>query len=211
MLLQVPITKAGPGQYQEVDTDAVPEPQFVHILQEGAKVIINGGGSKLTPYSKATTDEERETFRTAAVELAAKRYAQMLANELSTGRGRSAKTDGIPAAVVTEARRIARDLVKDTIKHNGGRVSHYKPSDITAAANDLLADEEQGPGFIAMARENLAARKKSTITITLPSLKEDPKLVAKAEEKKILAKAATLSKVQAGKVAPRVGVPVTKH
>jgi len=201
--MHIPVTKAGPGQTVLIDTDKVDEGIYVKALFEGFKALVNGGASKLTPYSKATNDDERAKFRAAAMELAEARVVQMNDGTLKVGRGAS-KSDDVPAAVKVEARRIAKELIKDTIKKNGGKVSHYKPSEITAAANDLIADPTNGPGFIEMAKENLANRKKSNIAITLPTLKEDPKMVAKAEEAKLQKKAKTLSVAQSGKVTPRV-------
>jgi len=119
-------------------------------------------------------------------------------------RGGKAKSKE-SAQVMTEARRIARNLVKDAMKEEGIKISHVKASEITAAANELIGDD---PSIVEQAKANLAAAEtapKAKINIKA-LIKEDPELVAKAEAKKAKERESKpLSKTQAGKVKPRAG------
>ena len=206
-VLNIPVTKAGNATIT-VETDQLPERIYVSALTKGLHTLINGGATKLANVKDAKTDEEKAEFARLATEKAQERVAAMYSNTLKLGREAAVK--GPSGAVMTEARRIARDLIKQMIKDSGGKVSHYAASEITKAANELLADPAQGPGYIAMAEENLASRTKKGIEFDLTKLHEDPALVAKTEEAKLKKKAGVLSAATAGKVAPRVS-PAMKH
>src|SRR6266403_969496 len=88
-----------------------------------------------------------------------------------------------------------------------------KAKNITAAANELLAND---PSIVEQAKANLEERAKVPAKVDLIKslIKESPKLVAKAKEANEKKKS-TLSKTQAGKVAPRAkpkaGVSATAH
>lgn len=200
-VLSIPVTKAG-NKTVTVETDQLPERIYVSALTKGLHNLLNGGATKLANAKDGKTDEEKAEFAAAAIAKAEERIAAMYANTLKLGREAAVK--GPSGAVMTEARRIARDLIKQMIKDSGGKVSHYAASEITKAANELLADPEQGPGFIAMAEENLTARTKKNINFDMGKLHEDPILIAKAEEAANKKKAGVLSAATAGKVAPRV-------
>lgn len=200
-ILQIPVTKAG-NKTIAVDTDTLHEKVYVAALASGIKTLVNGGATKLANVKDATTDEEKADFEAKAVAKAEERVAQMIAGTLKIGRAAAVK--GPSAQVITEARRLARDLIRQAIKDAGGKVSHYSASEITSHANALLNDPDSGPGLITKAEENLEARTKSNIKIDASKIKEDPELVAKAEKAKQEKKAGVLSAAKAGKVAPRI-------
>jgi len=197
-ILQVPVTKAGKTAFIELDTETMPEGVWAEIILQGAKVLLNRGASKIT---KETYPDETER-QAEAMKAAEKQLEDMVAGKIKlTGTKKaSAKTSG---KVMTEARRLAREVVKDLMKANGIKISHVKASEITSVANDLIA---QDPTFIEKAEANLAAREAiPTTAINIKDLiKVDPKLVAADEVKKAKAKAnAPLSAKQAGKTKAR--------
>jgi hypothetical protein len=206
-VLKIPVTKAK-GKFVEVDTDAIENDQYyMEALKQGFKVIVNGGATKITAAAYPDEGERHE----AAYALAAKRVEEMVAGTLKLGRTSSASTkSGVSGAVMTEARRIAKDIIKQTIKANGLKVSHYKASEITAAANTLIDDDAS---ILAQAEKNLAERGKIHINSDLlGGLKADPTLVAKTEAAKNAKKAEReaakanrppLSAKQAGQTAHR--------
>lgn len=187
--------KNGAGEV-EVDTSKLPDAVYREALMQGLKTIAERGMSKLT--KEAYPDE---TERKAAIKTKAEANVQdMYDGKVKiTGQAKVKKASG---AVMTEAMRLSRNLVKDAMKANSIKISHVKASEITAAAKALL---EQDPSIIATAEANLAAREASPAKIDITKLiKVDPTLVAKAEEKAAKAKAdKPLSAKQAGKVAPR--------
>jgi hypothetical protein len=115
-------------------------------------------------------------------------------------KGRTAGASKVSGVVMTEARRLAREVVKNEIRAAGMKVSHVEVSEITKAANELIAAD---PSFIETATANIEARSAKTVAINIANLvHESPKLKAAAEKAKATKKA-TLSAKQAGKVAPR--------
>lgn len=195
--LTIPVTK-GKGSVT-IDTEAVPETYYVEALRQGFKVIVNGGASKITKPA-IETEEDMAKYHAAAMAKAEERVLAMLAGELKLGRSAGATTK-VAGAVMTEARRLARDLVKAALKKAGLKQSHYSSSEITQAANAMIAENAD---LITMAEANIAARGKISAPFDPSTLHADPKLVAAAEEKKLAGKAkGVISSKQAGKVAPR--------
>lgn len=183
------------GGSVDVDTDAIPTRVYEAIVAAGLKALINGGASKIT---KAAFKGDDEAYKNARLEKAQERLASMMDDSIVI-RG-AAKAKRATGAVMTEARRIARNLVKDAIKAQGGKVSHYASSEITAAANQLI---EADPSIVEQAKAALEERSKTPVAIDVMALiHEDPKLVAKAESEKAKKKE-TLSAKQAGKVKHR--------
>jgi hypothetical protein len=196
--VNVPITK-GKG-IVEIDTEAIPVEVYKEALLLGLKELANRGMSKLT---KASFNGDEAALAEAAMKQAEKNVEAINSGDIRFS-GKKAKT-GESAAVMTEARRLAKALIKDAIKANGEKISHYEPKEITALANAYLAEDTS---LIEQAKANLEERAKAPTLEKLKSvvatgLKASPKLVAKAEAAKSKKKE-TLSKTQAGKVAPRV-------
>jgi hypothetical protein len=189
--------KNGAGEV-EVDTSKLPDAVYREALMQGLKAIAERGMSKLT---KEAYPDEAE--RKAAIKTKAEANVQdMYAGDVKiTGQVKAKK---VGAAVMTEAMRLARNLVKDAMKAASIKISHVKASEITAKAKELL---EIDPSILTTAEANLEARAQtpnSAISIA-KLIKVDPALVAKAEKKAAEAKAnKPLSKTQASKVAPRV-------
>lgn len=193
--IRVPITKAK-GEFVEIDTAELPDEVYKEALLQGLKVLANRGTSKITKSTYPDADE----LKTAAIAKANEQVEAMKAGKIKiTGGKASGKASG---AVMTEARRIAKNLVKDALKANGIKISHVDASEITKAANALLAEAE-GKDIIAQATANLAERAKTKIGIDVTKLvSENPTKVAKAEAKKAKDRE-QLSAKQAGKVKHR--------
>lgn len=187
--------KNGAGNV-DVDTGLLPDDVYAEALMQGLKLLAERGMSKLT---KEAYPDEAE--RKAAIKAKAEANVQdMYAGKTKiTGQVKVKKASG---AVMTEAMRLARNLVKDAMKANKIKISHVKASEITAAAKQLL---DADPSILVTAEANLATREATPIKINIAALiKEDPTLVAKDEARKAEAKASKpLSAKQAGKVAPR--------
>ena len=192
----IPITiKNGAGTV-EVDTARLPDAVYREALLQGLKVLAERAMSKLTKEAYPDEDE-----RKAAIKAKAEANIQdMYEGKVKlTGALAVKKASG---AVMTEAMRLARILVKDRMKAEKIKISTVKASDITAAAKTFI---EADPSIIATAEANLKAREATPIKVDIKSLiKADPALVAKAKAKADAAKAdKPLSAKQAGKVAPR--------
>jgi hypothetical protein len=221
-VLNIPVVKAG-GKTIAIDTDTdLDDRMFKLALEEGLKVLINAKMSKITAQSKLE-GAELEASQAAALEIAEKNLAAIKSGEFKKGgRGTSASSTKIPREVMTEARRLAKEVIKNEIRAAGMKISHVEPRDITAAANNLL---ETDPSYIEQAKANIEARNTVAPVSTddptvvaaakskLASLGlsgESPKLLAAAEERKAKSKA-VLSATQAGKAAPRKGAQPTAH
>ena len=193
-LIAIPL-KNGAGSV-DVDTARLPDDVYREALLQGLKVIAERAMSKIT---KEAYPDEAE--RKAAIKAKAEANIEdMYAGKVKiTGQATVKKASG---AVMTEAMRLARNLVKDAMKANKIKISTVKASDITAAAKQLITND---PSIVTTAEANLAARTATPIKIDIMALVHaDPELVAKAEAKAAKAKAdKPLSKTQAGKVAPR--------
>jgi hypothetical protein len=180
----------------EVDPSRIPDAHYKEALMLGLKAMAERGMSKLT---KEAYPDEAE--RKAAI----KAKAESNIEDIYSGKAKIAgqktakKASG---AVMTEAMRLARNLVKDAMKANKIKISTVKASEITATAKKVI---ENDPSIIATAEANLKAREERPLQIDIKSLiHADPELVAKDEAKKAKAKEGKpLSAKQAGKVAPR--------
>ena len=194
-ILQVPITKS--KGFVQIDTDAIPEAVFAEIVLQGLKTLANRGMSKLTKAAFKTEEE----FVAATQAKGESNAVDILAGNVKLTGGKAKKASG---AVMTEARRLAKNLVKDAMKREGIKISHVDAKDITAAANALLAEDDT---ILEQAKANLAEREKVTaLKIDVGSLVHvNPKKVAAAEAKKhkdqLSAKQAGKTKVRAKKEA----------
>lgn len=187
--------KNGAGNI-EVDTARLPDDVYREVLMQGLKVIAERNMSKLT--KEAYPDE---TQRKAAILEKAQANVQDMYDGKTKITG-AAKVKKASGAVMTEAMRLARNLVKDAMKANKIKISTVKSSEITKTAKLLL---EQDPSIMKQAEDNLKQREATPVKIDIKSLIHvDPELVAKAEAKAAAAKKdKPLSAKQAGKVAPR--------
>lgn len=196
-IVPIPITKGGASL--DVDTDKLPQHVYEEALRLGLKDLLARGMSKIT---KADIPDEA-TRKAEAMLKAEENLKKVYAGEIRiTGQKAAGKVSG---AVKTEAMRLARNIIKAEMKKVGIKVSHVAAKDITAAANQLLSEDDGG--ILKQAEENLKARAEAPVKIDVKALiKTSPDLVAKAEARKAKAKAdkgETLSATQAGKVATR--------
>ena len=200
-ILSIPITKAG-NVTIEVDLDTIPEAVYLGALEEGFKTYLNKGMSKITGL-KDMTEEELSKAREAALVIATKNLEALKSGTVKRTRAKAAGAK-VPGVVLTAARRIAKEVLKDEIRAAGLKISHIAPRDLTRLANERIAED---PSYIAQAQAEIDARNSATSTIDQASalaklqalgLHEDPKLVAAAEAEKAKRKE-TLSAAQAGK------------
>jgi hypothetical protein len=206
-VLNIPITKAG-NRKIEVDTTSIPEEMYLLALEEGLKVLLNKKMSKITT-AKLEGDDLAKAQEAAFTQGTAN-YNDLMAGKLRKGRAGPTTADGkkVPGVVMTEARRLAKEVVKNEIRAAGMKISHVEASEITKAANALI---EADPSFIASATANIEARAQVKPSVDIKSLiHESPKLVKAAEEAKA-ARKTQLSAKQAGKVAPRKGSAPTAN
>lgn len=123
--LNIPITKGGASI--EVDTDSMPESMYIMAMQEGLKVMLNKRMSKVT-VAKLEGEKLAEA-REAAMVIARKNYEEVMAGTMKGGRvAGAAKISGV---VMTEARRLAKEVVKNEIRATGLKVSHVEASAIS--------------------------------------------------------------------------------
>jgi hypothetical protein len=213
-ILRIPITKAG-NKPIEVDTELdLPDAMYALALEEGLKVLLNKGMSKITVAK--LEGEDLAKAHEAAMTVAKTNFIKLKAGELRKGRATAISTDGkkVPGVVRTEARRIAKEVVKNAIRASGKKVSHVEASEITKVANELL---EADPSYIETAKANIAARTAKVPAAENPEaakaaaldflgklggVHESPILVAKDEKAKAERKTSVSAK-QSGKVAPR--------
>lgn len=194
--LSIPISKA--KRAIEVDTDDLDPALMTEALVEGLKVILNAKMTKIK--TKDASEEDTPALQQAAYDQARTNLADFKAGKRKV---RAASADGtkLDAKTKTEAMRIARNMIKDTLKANKVPIREVPAATITAGAAKLL---EANPSIIEQARANLAARPQADAAISLSNLgvSVDPKLTAKFAAEKAQAKA-SLSATQAGKVKPR--------
>lgn len=161
-----------------VDTSLLSDEMYETIVKLGLKAALNLGMSKVT--AKDIPDEAERVAEAMAV--AAKRLEGIYAGTLKLpGAGKVKKASGV---VMTEARRLAKALIKDAIKASGGKIAHYEPKEITEAANALLSGD-QGKEILAQAEANIAERSKMPVGLDIGSLlKPSEKKVQQAEAAK---------------------------
>lgn len=209
-LIRIPISKAGKNVTFDVDTDDLNEafesnPDLLkQLVSEGLKVLLNSRMSKLGAPTKLEGDELAKN-KEAALAKASENFADFKAGKLAK-KSSSAKTAGVDRAVMTEAVRLAKNVVKDQLRKAKVTLSTVPAKDITEAAKKLV---EADPQYLLDAKANIEERSSVQVTAAIDILaiaKPDPKLVAKAEADKAAKKAERqLSKTQAGKTEKRAG------
>lgn len=204
-ILKIPVTKAG-NKVIEVNTETdIPDAMYQLALEEGLKILLNKGMSKIA--TKGLEGDELDSAKEAAYAKGLENFEALKAGKIKKGRQTSDKK--VPGVVMTEARRLAKEVVKNEIRAANMKISHVEASEITKAANALI---EADPSFIETATANIEARaaKKVTAVDIASLIHESPKLVKAAEERKAAAKT-VLSAKQAGKAAPRKGAQPSAH
>jgi hypothetical protein len=188
--------KNGAGSVQ-VDTSRLPDDVYREALMQGLKVIAERAMSKIT--KEAYPDDAQ---RKAAIKAKAEANVQDMYDGKTKITGQTKVKKAASGAIMTEAMRLARNLVKDAMKANKIKISHVKASEITAAAKTLI---ESDPTIVTTAEANLKAREATPIKIDIKALiHEDAGMVQKDEARRAKAKAEKpLSSKQASKIAPR--------
>jgi hypothetical protein len=191
-VLNVPVTKG--KATVSIDTETIPVEVYAEALALGLKELVNRGASKIT--AAAYPDEAARKAK--AMEVADEQVKLINTGKIKFAGAKVAKASG---AVMTEARRLAKNIIKDEMKRQDIKISHVAASEITKAAN-LMLNGEQGKAIVAQAEANLKERETVKVQgLDIKALiKVDPALVAKAEARKAKDKAdKPLSATQAGK------------
>lgn len=196
--ISVPVTKAKSSV--DIVIADIPDDVYQEALALGLKELVNRGMSKLT---KAAFKNDEAELAAACLEVAEKNVTKIKTSDIKFA-GKKAKAKGLDKAVVTEAMRLAKALVKDAFRAQGHKLSTIKASTITAYAKAYL--DEDGGELYAQAQATLDERAKNPIVAKIATMEgklgpiEDPKLVAKAAKEKA---EKPLSAKQAGKVRGR--------
>ena len=188
-VLKIQVVKG--KSFVEVEMDNLPDHVYREALVQGLKVLVNRGQTQITKASYP----EAEDLKAKAMEVAEQTLENMYAGKVRIMGG--AKSDKVPREIMTEARRIARNLVKEELKRSGVKVSYVESSEITKAANALLAAD---PDIIEQAKEEVEKRAKKKVAIDIGTIPISQKKVKAAEARKA---DKTLSAAKAGKVAAR--------
>jgi len=189
-IFRIPVVKG--KSFLEVSTRKTPEHVYREALILGFKQLLNRGQTKLT--KEAFPDPEE--LRAKAMETAEATLDAMYQGKIRVMGGKGA--DGkVPREVMTEARRIARNLVKEELKRSGIKVSYVEASEITKAANALLAAD---PDILKQAEDELDRRKAAKVKIDIGNIPISQKKLKAAEAKKA---EKVLSATKAGRVATR--------
>jgi len=206
-IFEVAVAKAGKNAKLSVDVSQLSDDMYELVMAEGLKSILNSRMSKVGPVTKLEKEgktEELAKEQDLALKIAQDNLTKLLAGEIKA-KSKVSKSD-LPREVITEARRIARDIVKNQIRAAGGKPSHYAAKDITLAADEFIKAD---PSIVAKAKENLANRAGIKPGVDISTLiKESPVLVAKAKAKSEANNAPGLSAKQAGMIPARKKPPV---
>lgn len=195
--LSIPVTKG--KSTVSIDTKDIPDEVYNYIVQLGLKELVNRGMTKIT-VAKLEGDD------LAKAQAAAMAQAEKNIEAIKTGKVRmtGAKAKSVGGAVMTEATRLAKIIIKASMKEQGIKVSYVPAKEITAAAKAYLETDEGKP-LIEEATANLSKREADATaasavlkTIVTPGM-IDPAKKAKAEAERAKAND-VLSAAQAGKV-----------
>lgn len=182
-------------QAREIDSQALPQDVYTYFFLIGAKTVLN----RMAKVVRSAYDTEAE-YLAAAMEKFEENIASAMEGKVRmTGfKVGAAKGSG---KVKTEARRIARELVKEQLRAANEKLSQYDAKDITEAADALIAED---PSIVAQAEANLAERaeKAKGVKIDVAKIHKNPKKVAQLAAA-AAAKGEALSKTQASKPAVR--------
>lgn len=199
-IVAIPVVKG--GGVVEIDTDLIPADVWSEVVLQGLKTLINRGMSKVTVAELGSKD----IVAKEAMIIAAQNVEKVKEGKIKfSGKASKSTTAKLDKVVAAEALRIAKDRIRDAIKASGKKLYAVKAADITSAAKDLIASDEN---IVKMAEAAIKARSEVPVEADLSALvaglKEDQGKIAKAEAKKAEEKAnKPLSAKQAGKVAGR--------
>lgn len=189
----IAITKA--KEELEINTGDLPEEAFVEIVALGLKTFLNKGMGDVK--TKDLEGDALSKAKAEALKFANDNLSKLLSGDFKRSASKTAKVAG---KVMTEAKRLARNFVKDQLKRAGHKVSHYPAAEITKAAVALIDADNN---WVKMAEDSLTQTAAQKATIDLSAIKVDPKLVEKAKAKVKGTGKAPLSATQAGITAVR--------
>jgi hypothetical protein len=188
-VLRIYIPKA--KAWIEMDTAKLQNHVYQELLVLGGKAATTRGMTTITKEKFPDPDE----LQAAALAKAEANLADLYAGKI-TIRGAS-KDSKVSREVMKVARDMARKRVREFMKRRGIKITQVKSSEITKAANLMLASE---PAIIERAKKELDELEKEDISLDM-DIEVDPNLVAAQAKRK---GAKTLSATQAGKVTGRV-------
>jgi hypothetical protein len=173
-VIPIAITKA--KKNISVDTDALPDEVYQAALAEGLKSLLNKNMSKITV--KDLEGDELLQAQEAAFAKATESLENLMAGNLKRRKAAGKES----REVTTEARRLAREAVKAAFREAGKKISGIKASVITAAADELIAEDQS---YVEKARENVAKMKTREAMIAKPAEGTTlAKMIASAETAK---------------------------
>lgn len=145
---KIRITKA--KKDLDIAWNELPPEVQMWLVEQGLSKVLNGATSKVTAAN--TPDENSRGEQAMGL-------AQKKLDALRDGKfKRSSKSDGkVPGVVMTEARRLAKTVIKAQIKAKGKKISDYEAKAITEAANTYLAAH---PELVEQARASVDANAK---------------------------------------------------
>lgn len=196
--------KGGAGEVP-FDTSKVEDmAMYEYIFMTGVETLVNKVGmSKISAGLTKLEGEEKAKAIAAVVEQALKNIQAMYDGDLKGAKATSKRT----GAVQTEAMRLAKALVKQTLRDNGYKLSAFDAKELTDFAKEVLKENQD---LYKTAEENLKARaalpvKGLNVAAMLGERTSDETLKAKPKvPPKPKAKVKdVLSATQAGKVQPR--------
>lgn len=171
----VPVKGGGKIELEKGFITALPDHVYKAVIIAGMKDLLNRGMTKIGPLKvDATKGHDEATVAAtavAAMAVAEKNLANLKDGKLPRMAGVKAPKTGVSGEVMTEARRLARLLIKDEIKATGAKISHYSAKDISEAANAYLAGDD-GPAMIAKAQANVDARGEAVASKPTPTIAE---------------------------------------
>jgi hypothetical protein len=170
---------------EDVDSDLIPDRQYPYVLYKGLEAIVGGRG-RAKIGAKTSWKGTAEEFAAKGLEVFREQREALYKDETKhTGVGGKAKARGEEAKLKTEINRIAKKDAESLLKAN-----NYKPARVSTELKNQIASAliAQDPDkYRKAALESLAAAAKTKSESTLLKslgleIKEDPALVAKAEE-----------------------------
>ncbi len=180
----------------KLNWDALDLDTKLAIIQAGVEKIVQASTTKAT---KADYPDEKQLAE-VALSMATKKLEEIQEGKWKPGR-RASTSGKVPGVVMTEARRLAKNIIKAQIKAANQRISDYEPKVITEYANLYLQDHEE---LIAQAQKSIEDSKKlaEKAAVDVSAIPVSAVKRAKNEARKAEARAATEAK-NAGKPGPQ--------
>lgn len=199
---KIKVAKA--GQDVEIFWDELSNDVKMHIIEHGLGKVLNAATAKVTK----TTQPDADKLKAEAYNLAMKKLDSLKAGTI----GRKKAASGASGKVMTEARRLAKIIIKAAIKEAGGKISDYEAKEITEAANEYIKENpdviKKAEASIASAEAVAKGSKIDTSKIKVSSTKVAAREKKNAEARKASAdKAAGKPGPQASAIIQRAGKP----